>query len=242
MYGLCSVSCDLILLFCPVFLLFFSYLYVFCFFFYLLLLSVSFFSFFFSSRRRHTRCALVTGVQTCALPIFTSSPSRRRSPPHDGQLQAAACTTSSRGRWSGKGRRTGLSRASSEGRLGTRCSDWPTLSSRSPSIGSSCSICRSSFSEECPKVIRRSLASCALSFSISRAFSISPACACCSCSASCSACRRCSSTRRPSVSTPSSEAAASSDMNPHYHLPAVAWSANPLSPRSDERRVGKERV
>src|SRR3546814_3767246 len=27
--------------------------------------------FFFSSRRRHTRCALVTGVQTCALPIYT---------------------------------------------------------------------------------------------------------------------------------------------------------------------------
>src|SRR3546814_2597357 len=27
------------------------------------------FIFFFSSRRRHTRCALVTGVQTCALPI-----------------------------------------------------------------------------------------------------------------------------------------------------------------------------
>src|SRR3546814_6151898 len=26
--------------------------------------------FFFSSRRRHTICALVTGVQTCALPIF----------------------------------------------------------------------------------------------------------------------------------------------------------------------------
>src|SRR3546814_959610 len=30
-------------------------------------------SFFFSSRRRHTRCALVTGVQTCALPISLSS-------------------------------------------------------------------------------------------------------------------------------------------------------------------------
>src|SRR3546814_8644332 len=30
------------------------------------------FVFFFSSRRRHTRCALVTGVQTCALPIFGS--------------------------------------------------------------------------------------------------------------------------------------------------------------------------
>src|SRR3546814_10123862 len=26
--------------------------------------------FFFSSRSRHTRCALVTGVQTCALPIL----------------------------------------------------------------------------------------------------------------------------------------------------------------------------
>src|SRR3546814_3837862 len=29
--------------------------------------------FFFSSRRRHTRCALVTGVQTCALPISESA-------------------------------------------------------------------------------------------------------------------------------------------------------------------------
>src|SRR3546814_1653786 len=31
------------------------------------------FVFFFSSRRRHTRCALVTGVQTCALPICLST-------------------------------------------------------------------------------------------------------------------------------------------------------------------------
>src|SRR3546814_17408810 len=29
---------------------------------------IGFLSFFFSSRRRHTSCALVTGVQTCALP------------------------------------------------------------------------------------------------------------------------------------------------------------------------------
>src|SRR3546814_19517569 len=29
--------------------------------------------FFFSSRRRHTRCALVTGVQTCALPISSGA-------------------------------------------------------------------------------------------------------------------------------------------------------------------------
>src|SRR3546814_1956752 len=33
----------------------------------------SFLFFFFSSRRLHTRCALVTGVQTCALPICLSS-------------------------------------------------------------------------------------------------------------------------------------------------------------------------
>src|SRR3546814_6890408 len=35
--------------------------------------------FFFSSRRRHTRCALVTGVQTCALPI--SGPEEATDPP-----------------------------------------------------------------------------------------------------------------------------------------------------------------
>src|SRR3546814_3747704 len=34
--------------------------------------------FFFSSRRRHTRCALVTGVQTCALPIFYRLPRLQR--------------------------------------------------------------------------------------------------------------------------------------------------------------------
>src|SRR3546814_13940587 len=39
--------------------------------------------FFFSSRRRHTRCALVTGVQTCALPISRFHQRRRatRRPP-----------------------------------------------------------------------------------------------------------------------------------------------------------------
>src|SRR3546814_4961181 len=37
--------------------------------------------FFFSSRRRHTRCALVTGVQTCALPISCRS---RHSRPISG--------------------------------------------------------------------------------------------------------------------------------------------------------------
>src|SRR3546814_1117568 len=36
--------------------------------------------FFFSSRRRHTRCALVTGVQTCALPILLRQDQRGRPP------------------------------------------------------------------------------------------------------------------------------------------------------------------
>src|SRR3546814_12046269 len=40
------------------------------------------FLFLFSSRRRHTRCALVTGVQTCALPILG-----------DLTFQAATCGT-----------------------------------------------------------------------------------------------------------------------------------------------------
>src|SRR3546814_72854 len=39
------------------------------FFFIIIFVVCSFFFFFFSSRRRHTNCALVTGVQTCALPI-----------------------------------------------------------------------------------------------------------------------------------------------------------------------------
>src|SRR3546814_3135797 len=35
-------------------------------------------SFCFSSRRRHTRCSLVTGVQTCALPIYPRGCTRWR--------------------------------------------------------------------------------------------------------------------------------------------------------------------
>src|SRR3546814_16857869 len=43
--------------------------------------------FFFSSRRRHTRCALVTGVQTCALPIWHLPDPQSR---HDREAEAAA--------------------------------------------------------------------------------------------------------------------------------------------------------
>src|SRR3546814_2505086 len=65
------VSCCL--LFIPVLYFLFSF-YCLKFFFYSFGVLSSLFSslwvfFFFSSRRRHTRCALVTGVQTCALPI-----------------------------------------------------------------------------------------------------------------------------------------------------------------------------
>src|SRR3546814_14181488 len=42
--------------------------------------------FFFSSRRRHTRCALVTGVQTCALPIYRRAGGALRG--GDGRLGA----------------------------------------------------------------------------------------------------------------------------------------------------------
>src|SRR3546814_7318921 len=38
--------------------------------FYMFIFIYLFYVFFFSSRRLHTRCALVTGVQTCALPIW----------------------------------------------------------------------------------------------------------------------------------------------------------------------------
>src|SRR3546814_4169503 len=51
--------------------------------------------FFFSSRRRHTRCALVTGVHTCALPIFQSPPSMLKL--HDfcnRALSSVACPAS----------------------------------------------------------------------------------------------------------------------------------------------------
>src|SRR3546814_1408356 len=39
-------------------------------------------SFFFASRRRHKRCALVTGVQTCALPILCQLDTAHRRAVH----------------------------------------------------------------------------------------------------------------------------------------------------------------
>src|SRR3546814_7391918 len=52
---------------------------------------------FFSSRRRHTRCALVTGVQTCALPICQRIPAEQRAALDSGvMLQVAGNTASAR--------------------------------------------------------------------------------------------------------------------------------------------------
>src|SRR3546814_21010103 len=54
--------------------------------------------FFFSSRRRHTRCALVTGVQTCALPIWRRrSHGRGSSPPRSSLLARRAGGTGEAG-------------------------------------------------------------------------------------------------------------------------------------------------
>src|SRR3546814_1079174 len=74
-----------------------------------------------SSRRRHTRCALVTGVQTCALPIFTCtcsylflrrSPSRLRvTRPGDGKPWAGSRSPCPR-----SGSRTTIGRASCRGK------------------------------------------------------------------------------------------------------------------------------
>src|SRR3546814_4882348 len=70
--------------------------------------------FFFSSRRRHTRCALVTGVQTCALPICAATG-------HLGQ-QSSGCRIAHRDRLVG-----GYPRAvdrrprSEERRVGKEC-------------------------------------------------------------------------------------------------------------------------
>src|SRR3546814_11879970 len=74
--------------------------------------------FFFSSRRRHTRCALVTGVQTCALPI-----SARRRPPRCGGCRCPGPARRAEIRWcSGRCRAAARRRRrSEERRVGKEC-------------------------------------------------------------------------------------------------------------------------
>src|SRR3546814_14737523 len=71
-------------------------------------------SFFFSSRRRHTRCALVTGVQTCALPISLPRRSLAGAPRDrlgNGPFERAV----------GKRRKLGHHQRSEERRVGKEC-------------------------------------------------------------------------------------------------------------------------
>src|SRR3546814_7118757 len=73
--------------------------------------------FFFSSRRRHTRCALVTGVQTCALPISPDD-----DPAPAGPAEAAAGRVRGDVAVSqGTGPRPGAPRRSEERRVGKEC-------------------------------------------------------------------------------------------------------------------------
>src|SRR3546814_7500128 len=71
-----SITLHLILLFYIIFHILLVFCRVFLYLFFV------FSIFFFSSRRRHTRCALVTGVQTCALPISTHDDERLHADQH----------------------------------------------------------------------------------------------------------------------------------------------------------------
>src|SRR3546814_10444959 len=71
--------------------------------------------FFFSSRRRHTRCALVTGVQTCALPIsyYKSAGARlqwvcpRRARSTEAAAELPALHSTHPGLWAARGTHAG---------------------------------------------------------------------------------------------------------------------------------------
>src|SRR3546814_4301197 len=83
-----------------------------CLFVFVLFYFICFVFFFFSSRRRHTRCALVTGVQTCALPICqaraaswaSGAPSgtgKENSTPRSEERRVGKeCVSTCRSRWS----------------------------------------------------------------------------------------------------------------------------------------------
>src|SRR3546814_5187341 len=88
------------MLFVNVSLLFGRVMLFICFYFvlYVCILFLFVFSFFFfSSRRRHTRCALVTGVQTCALPILTKTALDASNIylPGTGEIGAKTCNQTS---------------------------------------------------------------------------------------------------------------------------------------------------
>src|SRR3546814_9312481 len=73
--------------------------------------------FFFSSRRRHTRCALVTGVQTCALPICVSERTVTGRIAHSHILAPPPSATT----WSPRSISSASSARSEERRVGKEC-------------------------------------------------------------------------------------------------------------------------
>src|SRR3546814_15267321 len=72
--------------------------------------------FFFSSRRRHTRCALVTGVQTCALPICKITFGKTSNHYINGNLDIKGAAKLGEGRYTVNGDFTD----------GTGGTTWPT--------------------------------------------------------------------------------------------------------------------
>src|SRR3546814_6521099 len=81
---------------------------------------------FFSSRSRHTRCALVTGVQTCALPIYCD---------HWSQFRTKAAKD------------INLNRSLDEGEVVSRVEAVPEGRSEERRVGKECvSTCRSRWS------------------------------------------------------------------------------------------------
>src|SRR3546814_7559516 len=101
-----------------------------------LCLVLFFFCFFFSSRRRHTRCALVTGVQTCALPIWTKLNSPH--PPEKSRFHSA---------WPGSPGSIGHSTCATSGRLFSHLAIRIADRSEERRVGKECvSTCRSRWS------------------------------------------------------------------------------------------------
>src|SRR3546814_19014117 len=75
--------------------------------------------FFFSSRRRHTSCALVTGVQTCALPISCITCPRQCDAPHDCSQSPGASS------WRDSRSPTAENRPTGQGRPASRAARSP---------------------------------------------------------------------------------------------------------------------
>src|SRR5881628_90768 len=92
--------------------------------------SISFF--FFSSRRRHTRCQSVTGVQTCALPISWRRP---RTPPSPCGRRRHGSSGSARRRAAIRPRRGGARRARGATRTRARRARAPRRAPRARSAG-----------------------------------------------------------------------------------------------------------